>query len=60
MPQARVGALSFHLPIPGTSASVPGAPRFGEPREVWLALRFILECGFFTGRVIEVDGGAQM
>lgn len=34
--------------------------RFGDPREVWLALRFILECGFFTGRVIEVDGGAQM
>jgi 3-oxoacyl-[acyl-carrier protein] reductase len=34
--------------------------RFGDPREVWLALRFALECGFFTGRVIEVDGGAQM
>jgi 3-oxoacyl-[acyl-carrier protein] reductase len=34
--------------------------RFGDPGEVWLALRFILECGFFTGRVIEVDGGAQM
>lgn len=34
--------------------------RFGDPEEVWLALRFILECGFFTGRVIEVDGGAQM
>lgn len=34
--------------------------RFGDPNEVWLALRFILECGFFTGRVIEIDGGAQM
>lgn len=34
--------------------------RFGEPFEVWLALRFILECGFFTGRVIELDGGARM
>jgi 3-oxoacyl-[acyl-carrier protein] reductase len=34
--------------------------RFGDPAEVWLALRFILECGFFTGRVIELDGGAQM
>ena len=34
--------------------------RFGDPQEVWLALRFILECGFFTGRVIEIDGGAQM
>jgi 3-oxoacyl-[acyl-carrier protein] reductase len=34
--------------------------RFGTPEEVWLALRFILECSFFTGRVIEVDGGARM
>jgi 3-oxoacyl-[acyl-carrier protein] reductase len=34
--------------------------RFGEPGEVWLALRFVLECGFFTGRVLEVDGGAQL
>jgi 3-oxoacyl-[acyl-carrier protein] reductase len=44
------------------AALLAGIPlgRFGEPREVWLALRFILECGFFTGRVIEVDGGAQM
>jgi 3-oxoacyl-[acyl-carrier protein] reductase len=34
--------------------------RFGDPHEVWLALRFVLECGFFTGRVLEIDGGAQM
>jgi 3-oxoacyl-[acyl-carrier protein] reductase len=44
------------------AALLAGIPlgRFGDPREVWLALRFIVECGFFTGRVIEVDGGAQM
>jgi 3-oxoacyl-[acyl-carrier protein] reductase len=44
------------------AALLAGIPlrRFGDPGEVWLALRFILECGFFTGRVIEVDGGAQM
>jgi len=44
------------------SALLAGIPvgRFGDPWEVWLALRFVLECGFFTGRVIEVDGGAQM
>lgn len=24
--------------------------RFGDPGEVWLALRFVLECGFFTSR----------
>lgn len=34
--------------------------RFGDPHEVWLALRFVLECGFLTGRTIELDGGAQM
>jgi 3-oxoacyl-[acyl-carrier protein] reductase len=43
----------------GLLAAIP-VGRFGAPDEVWLALRFILECGFFTGRVIEVDGGAQM
>jgi 3-oxoacyl-[acyl-carrier protein] reductase len=43
----------------GLLAGIP-VGRFGDPGEVWLALRFILECGFFTGRVIEVDGGAQM
>jgi 3-oxoacyl-[acyl-carrier protein] reductase len=34
--------------------------RFGEPREVWEALRFILECTFCTGTVIEVHGGALL
>jgi 3-oxoacyl-[acyl-carrier protein] reductase len=44
------------------AALLAGIPlgRFGDPGEVWLALRFVLECGFLTGRVIEVDGGAQM
>ncbi len=40
-------------------AAIP-VGRFGDPGEVWLALRFVLECGFFTGRTLEVDGGAQM
>lgn len=34
--------------------------RFGDPGEVWLTLKYILECGFFNARVIEVDGGADM
>ena len=34
--------------------------RIGRPEEVWLAVRFILECDFFTGRTLEVDGGAAM
>jgi 3-oxoacyl-[acyl-carrier protein] reductase len=32
--------------------------RFGRPQEIWQALRFILECDYFNGRVLEVDGGA--
>ncbi|TNE90210.1 MAG: SDR family oxidoreductase [Deltaproteobacteria bacterium] len=31
--------------------------RAAEPQEIYLALKFIVECGFFTGRCIDVDGG---
>jgi len=31
--------------------------RIGQPYEIWLALKFIIECDFFTGRVVDVDGG---
>jgi 3-oxoacyl-[acyl-carrier protein] reductase len=34
--------------------------RMGTPEEVWQAVSFILSCEFFTGRTIEVDGGASM
>jgi 3-oxoacyl-[acyl-carrier protein] reductase len=34
--------------------------RLGRPADVWLAVKFILECDFFTGRTVEVDGGAAM
>jgi 3-oxoacyl-[acyl-carrier protein] reductase len=33
--------------------------RMGRPEEIWAALRFIIECDFFTGRVELVDGGAS-
>ncbi len=33
--------------------------RTGTPWEVWLSLKFIIECDYFTGRVIEVDGGSN-
>jgi len=33
--------------------------RIGTPEEIWLAVKFIIECDFFTGRVIQVDGGAS-
>jgi len=33
--------------------------RIGVPEDIWLALKFIIECEYFTGRVIEVDGGSS-
>lgn len=31
--------------------------RMGQPDEIWQAVRFAIECEYFTGRVLEVDGG---
>jgi len=31
--------------------------RVGVPEDVWLAVRFILECDYFDGRTVDVDGG---
>ncbi|MDH3605102.1 MAG: SDR family oxidoreductase [Candidatus Tectomicrobia bacterium] len=33
--------------------------RMAQPDEIWLALRFTIECDYFTGRTIAVDGGAN-
>lgn len=66
----RVGAIAPGLvdtPIldrisdQARSALVESIPlqRIGTPQEIWLALKFVIECDYFTGRVIEVDGGAN-
>jgi 3-oxoacyl-[acyl-carrier protein] reductase len=31
--------------------------RIGKPEDIWQAVRFILECDYFDGRTIDVDGG---
>mmetsp|Transcript_39277 Transcript_39277/g.104105 ORF Transcript_39277/g.104105 Transcript_39277/m.104105 type:complete len:165 (+) Transcript_39277:795-1289(+) len=31
--------------------------RFGNPEDIWMGVRFIIECDFFTGRTLEIDGG---
>jgi 3-oxoacyl-[acyl-carrier protein] reductase len=31
--------------------------RIGQPEDLWLAVKFIIECDYFTGRTIDVDGG---
>jgi len=34
--------------------------RMGEPEDIWLAVKFCLECEYFNGRTVDVDGGLAM
>ena len=34
--------------------------RTGEPEDIWLAVKFVIECEYFSGRTIDVDGGLSM
>jgi 3-oxoacyl-[acyl-carrier protein] reductase len=34
--------------------------RIGVPEDIWRALRFIVECDYFNGRCVDVDGGLVM
>jgi 3-oxoacyl-[acyl-carrier protein] reductase len=40
-------------------ANVP-VGRVGEPEDIWLAVKFVIECDYFNGRTIDVDGGLNM
>jgi 3-oxoacyl-[acyl-carrier protein] reductase len=40
-------------------AAIPVA-RIGLPEDIWLAVKFVLECDYFNGRTIDVDGGLAM
>ncbi|HYX91235.1 MAG TPA: SDR family oxidoreductase [Myxococcaceae bacterium] len=40
-------------------AAVP-LKRIGTPEDIWRAVKFILECDYFTGRTVDVDGGLTM
>ncbi len=40
-------------------AAIP-VGRIGLPEDIWLAVRFILECDYFSARTIDVDGGLSM
>lgn len=37
-------------------AAIPVA-RIGVPEDIWLGVRFVIECEYFNGRTIDVDGG---
>ena len=40
-------------------AAIP-VGRVGVPEDLWLAAKFVLECDYFNGRTIDVDGGLSM
>ena len=40
-------------------AAIPVA-RIGLPEDIWLAVKFVIECEYFNGRTIDVDGGLSM
>ena len=43
----------------GLVAAIP-VGRIGLPEDIWLAVKFVLECDYFNGRCIDVDGGLSM
>ena len=50
MNQAARDALVAAIPV----------GRIGEPEDLWLAVKFIIECDYFNGRTVDVDGGLVM
>jgi 3-oxoacyl-[acyl-carrier protein] reductase len=40
-------------------ANIP-VGRIGVPEDIWRAVKFVLECDYFNGRTIDVDGGLTM
>jgi len=43
----------------GLVAAIP-VGRIGLPEDIWLGVKFVLECDYFNGRCIDVDGGLSM
>lgn len=40
-------------------ANIP-VGRIGVPEDIWVAVKFVLECDYFDGRTIDVDGGLSV
>ncbi len=40
-------------------AAIP-VGRIGLPEDIWVAVKFVIECDYFNGRCIDVDGGLSM
>jgi 3-oxoacyl-[acyl-carrier protein] reductase len=66
--QIRVGAIApgmietpmtQGMPQKARDALVATVPvgRIGVPEDIWIAVKFVIECDYFNGRTIDVDGG---
>jgi 3-oxoacyl-[acyl-carrier protein] reductase len=40
-------------------ANIPSG-RIGVPEDIWLGAKFIIECDYFNGRTLDIDGGLAM
>ena len=40
-------------------AAIP-VGRIGAPEDIWMAVKFIIECDYFDGRTLDVDGGLSL
>jgi 3-oxoacyl-[acyl-carrier protein] reductase len=54
--------MTAGMPQRARDALVQAVPagRIGTPEDVWRAVKFVMECDYFTARVVEVDGGLVM
>lgn len=50
MPKAALNRMLGQVPL----------GRVGRPEEIWLGVRFVIECDYFTGRCIDIDGGVTL
>ncbi|TNE91003.1 MAG: SDR family oxidoreductase [Deltaproteobacteria bacterium] len=50
MPPAALDKIASGIPL----------KKLGKPVDIWRAVRFIIECDYFTGRVVDVDGGLRL
>ena len=54
--------LTRNMPTGARQALIGSIPlgRIGQPHDVWLGVKFIIESDYFTGRCIDIDGGLIM
>jgi len=34
--------------------------RLATPEEVWMGVKFIIECDYFTAQILDLDGGLRL